>query len=511
MTRDPHSPADVDPARQGADTGDPDAFLSFLKDNLEAIAVAVVMALVIKHFCVEAFKIPTSSMKPTLYGDGDDPLHPKNKGDRILVDKCAYVLRDPQRWDIPVFRYPLNRARNFIKRIVGLPGERLRISTDGDIWVRKSGDAGGEKDLYIPQKPRRVRERFYRRVYPPVLGPPQGADEHDPRRRMDRYWRVDEGPKSAWRLERHGLLVFGGGPRGVLRNAREIGTASSPDTWGISGSAGTLVRDVRFQCRVRLEPVAGEAPQDPTRLSLAWRADDEFQAVLALSTHAAESRAFIRRGAMPQQAQALDLALEHGGVHDVELEYVDGMLHVHVDGSERAAVPDGRGFADTRTGDGLQQFTLTAEGGGLQVEDLRIDRDLRYRNDWRSNPAGQQSGVDIPADSYFMLGDNVTNSSDSRQWRLTTTHLKGGETIRYEPDEKHYVRDTYEDFDNGSLIQAVDVDGILRTWSENDEDGQLGSPTTPAPFVRRELIVGRAFLTFWPCLPDFPGRLRFLR
>jgi signal peptidase I len=491
-----------------------ESVVAFLKDNLEAIAVAVVMALVIKHFCVEAFKIPTGSMKPTLMGK--EPGDPDSEGDRILVDKFAFLFEDPDRWDVIVFRYPLDQSRNFIKRIAGLPNEHLRISEDGDLWVRPLGEEYGDSALRIPQKPRHVREQFYRAVYPPVAA--DGFEREDlaatglpdPRANLARYWRVEDGPPSAWRLESHRRFVFTGGARAVLRNAPRIRDLSDPASWALSGDGGELVRDVRFRFQLRLESAG---PDDTpamraTRVTCSWFPDDEFQAALTLGSEPGASRASVRRGTAPVREQALDVALAPGRTTDVELEYVDGMLRVHLDGEERAVLPDGRRFADTRTAGEGQRFTLAVEGAPLTVDDLRIDRDLRYVNDWTGNPEGQRQGVDVPDDSYFMLGDNTRNSSDSRRWRLVTTWLKDGRTIRRDSNGTvDYLRSAAADVE---LKQTRDAEGILRTWAESEEDGERGARTEAAPFVHRDLVVGRAFLVFWPCLPDFPGRLGFI-
>ena len=93
------------------------------------------------------FKIPTPSMAPTLFGD-DSSEHPGTPGDHILVDKCAYLLHDPERWDVVVFRYPLDWSRNFIKRVAVVAGEWFRIER-GDVWAGAS-----EHDLHPTRKPR---------------------------------------------------------------------------------------------------------------------------------------------------------------------------------------------------------------------------------------------------------------------------------------------------------------------------------------------------------------------
>ncbi len=82
----------------------------------------------------------------------DDPSY---NGDRILVDKLSYDFSEPQRWDVIVFKYPGGAATNFIKRLVGLPGETIRIQ-DGDVWVRSREDKGlGDAGFAIARKPPR--------------------------------------------------------------------------------------------------------------------------------------------------------------------------------------------------------------------------------------------------------------------------------------------------------------------------------------------------------------------
>lgn len=89
---------------------------SLLREYLEAIIIAGLLALVIRTFVIQAFKIPSGSMLQTL-----------QIGDHILVNKFIYDFTDPQRGDIIVFKYPLDKDRDFIKRVIGLPGETIEI------------------------------------------------------------------------------------------------------------------------------------------------------------------------------------------------------------------------------------------------------------------------------------------------------------------------------------------------------------------------------------------------
>jgi len=100
----------------------------FVKEYLEPIIIAVLIALFIRTFIVQAFKIPSSSMEPTLL-----------VGDYLLVNKFIYGIKipfkdsklfqykNPTRGDVVVFIYPKDRSKDFIKRVIGTEGEKVEI------------------------------------------------------------------------------------------------------------------------------------------------------------------------------------------------------------------------------------------------------------------------------------------------------------------------------------------------------------------------------------------------
>ncbi|TMJ17025.1 MAG: signal peptidase I [Bacillati bacterium ANGP1] len=92
-------------------------------ETLDACLFAAILSLVIITFIVQAFYIPSGSMEPTLMID-----------DRILVAKFVYRLEPVHRGDVIVFRYPLNPQRDFVKRVIGLPGDRVGLK-DGVVYV----------------------------------------------------------------------------------------------------------------------------------------------------------------------------------------------------------------------------------------------------------------------------------------------------------------------------------------------------------------------------------------
>lgn len=89
----------------------------------KTLIIAFVLAQLIMVSVAQAFQVEQYSMEPTLLPH-----------DRVLVDKFFYRLRQPHRGDVIVLRYPLNPQRNYIKRIVGLPGDALQIK-DGKLYV----------------------------------------------------------------------------------------------------------------------------------------------------------------------------------------------------------------------------------------------------------------------------------------------------------------------------------------------------------------------------------------
>ncbi len=108
---------------------------SVWRENIEAILVAIVIALFIRTFVVQAFKIPSGSMKQTL-----------QIGDHILVNKFIYgikipylrktviPIKAPKRGDIVVFKYPVDPNKDFIKRVIGIPGDQIEIR-DKQLYV----------------------------------------------------------------------------------------------------------------------------------------------------------------------------------------------------------------------------------------------------------------------------------------------------------------------------------------------------------------------------------------
>ena len=117
---------------------------STFREYAESIGIAVAVALFLRAFCVEAFRIPSGSMLPTL-----------KVGDHIFVNKFVYGLRvpftsnppkkfwqfrSPRRGEIIVFIYPKDPEHDFIKRVIGIAGDTVKVSQNGEVWIKKKDE-----------------------------------------------------------------------------------------------------------------------------------------------------------------------------------------------------------------------------------------------------------------------------------------------------------------------------------------------------------------------------------
>jgi len=136
---------------------------SSLRENIEAILVAIVLALFIRTFIIQAFKIPSGSMKQTL-----------QIGDHILVNKFIYgiklpflmttivPIKNPKRGDIVVFKFPEDPDKDFIKRVIGIAGDVVECR-DKQVYInhkRLNHDFGIHTDSNIISGGVQPRDNF---------------------------------------------------------------------------------------------------------------------------------------------------------------------------------------------------------------------------------------------------------------------------------------------------------------------------------------------------------------
>lgn len=114
---------------------------SFFWELVKAFIIAMVIIVPIRYFLAQPFFVRGASMEPTF-----------EDGEYLVVDQISYRFRVPQRGEVIVFRYPNNPSQFFIKRVIGLPGERISIH-DGNVIVYNGTYSQGvtlDESKYLP-------------------------------------------------------------------------------------------------------------------------------------------------------------------------------------------------------------------------------------------------------------------------------------------------------------------------------------------------------------------------
>ena len=330
-------------------------------DIIESIAIAFVYALVVREFTCEAFKIPTESMSPTILGNA----HDSRTGDQLLAAKVPLLLGEPKRWSIVVFRYPLYRPTNYIKRLVGLSGEHLEIR-DGDIYVNGK----------VVSKPDDVQETLWFPILP-------GKRGGRPDAALDRSFRCDGGE---CKFDEDGatLKAPADGPSWIVHEngGADVRVAFDADASQLGDAGAVLVRldgdGRRVEFEVRRDGVWLTAPGVAhTKLDVAGLGDSPARYAFAVADRVVR----VWRG---------------------------GRL------AARVETADERNSTSRR-----DEAWFGVTGGAAHVEHIVIESDLQYS----SRGGGKW---DVPEGCYFMLGDNTSASRDSREWRGNVFRLKDG-------------------------------------------------------------------------------------
>ena len=113
----------------------------FFWELIKVFLLAVVIIVPIRYFLVQPFFVRGASMEPTFLN-----------GEYLVIDELSYYLREPKRGEVIVFRFPNNRSQFFIKRIVGLPGETVRVE-DGRVVIQSEAYEQGvvlDESQYLP-------------------------------------------------------------------------------------------------------------------------------------------------------------------------------------------------------------------------------------------------------------------------------------------------------------------------------------------------------------------------
>lgn len=510
-----------------------------LPTQIASFAELFVWLLVLKSFFLPMFIIPTGSMAETLMGAHavyscpncgyefpvgfhtpagpidvqcpncrlQQPTHRKTPGgvklkrqtgDRIFVHGWPFDIGGrfrPRRWDVVVFKNPNQPDVNYIKRLIGLPGETLEI-IDGDLFVKGPSD-----DELRPARKTKIAQNalwlpYYDHDYQPEkpsqqwVGAPAAfgrSREHLPV--YHPRW-VSAGDATAWSGLDFRTPRFDGesAQRGEIRFATAANPDAPPtiaDTYGYNGPIPLhRVTDVRLGADVLIDDGDGYVELTVSKY------DDIFHARLYADGRVTLQRERRDSGAREEWGQTqlsapdhpVRFALGHAD-YRVTVE-LDGRVVLESDPETYLVTPE---TARKRSrSPAAPVIQIAAENVRASLAHVLIERDVHYTSGnlrdrtetSRGKPGTGTQGhpITLRDDAYFFCGDNSPNSLDSRAWSRRTLgpHLRG----------------------------ACDA-------------GEYDIGTVPA-----DQIIGRAFFVYWPgflplsekgpsCLPNL-GRVRWI-
>jgi len=456
---------------------------------------------------------------------GRDPNQRSFNGDRILVSKFAYETGDPKRWDVIVFKFPGNAKQNYIKRLVGLPSETLWIR-HGDIYARAAD--GGERFQIVRKPPHKltamlqmVDDTRYRPAVLTQAGWPSrwqdwsasGAPAWRPRSDGQGFETDAAADGPAWLRYRHLVpqtedwedVANGRIPRRLAdgrlqgqlitdyyayndsiegyRYAKANGMhwvgdlAVEAEGVEVQGGQGAVLLDlveggIHYTCRIDVETGEAVLSIDGGRRSFTGADGGEFPHARAATK------------------------MRGPGTYDLRFSNCDDQLLLWVNG--RLAEFDGPTtyepddnvkpqWSPQAAGD-LEPAGIGAEGVAIRVNSLQVLRDVYYV---ASSYLTEEDGR-IPAEDDYQdllhTGSRVAYVtgvfSTPQSWATTPLFDARREDVRFQlgPDEFFPMGD--------NSPQSRDA----RVWSQY---GVVEDPHPP-PFVRRDLLTGKALLIYWP-------------
>ncbi len=519
-----------------------------IRETIESVVVAFVLAFLFRTFEAEAFVIPTGSMAPTLMGrhkdlvcpqcgyafqataseevDGNgnpkgldnsvnrctcpmcrytlrldfhspDPQdsYPSYKGDRILVGKFCYQFSDPDRWDVAVFKYPGGAKTNYIKRLVGLPNENVKIH-HGDIFTAPATDANAPPQWMIARKPPEkllamLQPVFDNEVMPRIVEQgwpvrwaqyPEGAWEMEGYRTFQtagvaggEAWVQYEHrvPNSRqWRAMADGVLQPADmPPPQLISDFCAYNTSAHYSSYGPTGApdrAGVhWVGDLAVECTLEVTSESGEA------LFELVEGGRRFQCRIDVATGMASLR--ILDPEVSDFRPTARTEVRGRSVHEIRFSNCDDQLLLWVDGSPVAFdAPSGYprlGNVQPRQADLAPVRIGSAGGAGLRVSRLKIFRDIYYIAERTGQTSDGGHGM---TDFKAPLHDTLTDPSI---WPRA-----------FDP----------RNIEEASFLLEADQFLALGDNSARSKDGRLWEKEGFDPFVSRDLLIGKALYIYWP-------------
>lgn len=449
-----------------------------IADTFEWLITAFILAFVFRVFVMEAFRIPTGSMADTLKGAhfrlrcrkcgykyeygfvprnyrlpedtvprGNVPLPrtrcpscgyyppsglamPVANGDRILVLKCLYQFFEPKRWDVIVFKNPPEPEINYIKRLVGLPGEKVQI-IDGDVYI----------DGQISRKPPKVQNELWMPVYDNDYQPVNRFEptfNHHPWEQPFKTgsysrWEIDKDSPTLFRLDspadQTNTMTYSST---IGNNFRATYAYNEVETYDYMPYCSDLM--VRFYCR-------SAGPQGRVGVTLS-----KYQTDYTAWVNLTGEMVITKNEKNGKTTELAKKPIEPPTINKsalVKFANVDHQL-VFQFGSEKLTYDMGRGLenASLIRADIPPRVEILGSGK-LVLSHVAIFRDIHYTSAKYANGPENGRAIDKPftlgEDDFFVLGDNSPNSEDGRWWTKKGLANKGMSPYRVGIVPRNYL------------------------------------------------------------------------
>jgi signal peptidase I len=401
--------------------------------------------LFVRTFALEPFGVPTGSMAPGLIGNHREIVCPRCRravvigervpmigntdiwcpncgkrelsldqsweipGDRLLVDKNVFNIRSPRRWEIAVFRCPVDTSKPYVKRIVGLPGESIQI-VHGEIFVngrlvRKTVDEYREVKILVFDQKHAPTNNWKERWL--IVSKAIGAKE-------SRTTNANNDIMQSGRIVMYATNTSQESYSLTYHNFDLEEKIEKPITdWLAYNGApkrgkSMPVHDFSLSCDVSIQ--SGEG-------SFACRIGDGYdsaQVIIPITTRMPTQVIVDGPGAISSEK---DFHFEIGQKYHFEFGMVDRTIHLNIDGRElikpiELTAPYEMFPKRNQVSRPLQ---MAVRGSSIVIENMQLWRDVHYRSEGMNAILEPHLLAD---DEYFALGDNSSNSLDSREWAI---------------------------------------------------------------------------------------------
>jgi signal peptidase I len=337
-----------------------------------------------------------------------------SRGDQIFVLKCIYQFFEPKRWDVIVFKNPVQPQINYIKRLVALPGEKVEI-IDGDIYI----------DDKIARKPPHVQEEMWMCVYDNDYQPARPQDKRFNNHSWIQPFKADTA--EGWKLSADSMAQFSldtqtnNTPMYLRYNPTLGNDFRSTYAYDATGrySEMPVCSDLMMRYYVKMEAQSAAGIQ-LSKYGIRYEgwANSDGQLTISRLEEDSTRKVLAQRNCSPE---------ELSGIQSMRFANVDHLL-IFEYGDSRVEYDLGFGKHDA----GIDRLSFPSAAiagyGKLTVRHIRLMRDIHYRGaDDAAYVIRAYEGkpLKLEAEEFFVCGDNSPNSYDARMWREPTLSNPG--------------------------------------------------------------------------------------